>query len=130
MKVQTSNCYCCCDKYRLLQNLAKSASLLLPTALLFGELPCILSKSSVFEGKDGSTGSYSGIFCLLTGVLRCENLPLLLSTSSVLDGSDGTGDSAMLGDEDLRVAPSRLTLRRNGESLCLEVLGLASDCSI
>lgn len=48
----------------------------------------------------------------------------------MLDGNDGTGDSAMLGVADFRVAPSRLMLRRDGESFCLEVLALASDCSI
>ena len=84
----------------------------------------------MFAGKDDSTGSYSGTYCLLTGARLWANLPLLLITSSVLDGSDCTGDSAKLGDEDLRVSPVRLPLRRAGESFCLEVLGLASDCSI
>ena len=84
----------------------------------------------MFAGKDDSTGSYSGTCRLLTRARLWANLPLLLSTSSVLDGSEGTGDSVKLGDEDLRVSPVRLTLRRAGESFCLEVLGLVSDCSI
>lgn len=48
----------------------------------------------------------------------------------MLDGSDGTGDSAVLGEEDLRLSLSRLELRREDESLCFEELGLMSDCSI
>lgn len=48
----------------------------------------------------------------------------------MLDGSDGNGDSAVFGDGDLRLSLSRLELRREVDSLCLEGLGLVSDCSI
>lgn len=48
----------------------------------------------------------------------------------MLDGSDDSGDSAMLGDEDLRMALSCLELRREDASLCFEELGLMSDRSI
>ena len=76
--------------------------------------------SSVFEGKDDSTGSYTGERCLLTDALLCVDLPLPLSISSVLDGSDGNGDSTGPGDGDLRVSLSRLEVCREGGSFCLE----------
>ena len=82
----------------------------------------------MFEGKEGTTGWYSDECGLLTYAFLREDPPL--SISSVLDGSDGSGDSAVLGKEDLRLSLSRLELRREDVSLCFGELGLMSDCSI